>query len=184
MAKIANQNLLIRNIRGLTKIHLYIGVAFVVSLLVFDAWKLITPDSSLLQWLMALVFVTVSVLVWIAGRFNEPMAHYYTRLVYYLVALDIVWASFEVYTQRGMSSRAVMLYALPIVTAAVFRNRRTLVWTSFFSILGYFLSATTYFRAYPSEGYKVELYGTIGFYGAMLAGLALIAWVTSRPKQD
>lgn len=184
MAKIADNNFIIRNVRGLTKIHLYIGVAFVVSLLVFDAWKLITPDSSLLQWLMALVFITVSVLVWIAGRFNEPATHYYTRLVYYLIVLDIVWASFEVYTQRGMSSRAVMLYALPIATAAAFKNRRTLIWTSILSILSYALSAIWYFRAYPSEGYKVELYGTIGFYGAMLAGLALIARVISRPRQD
>jgi len=178
----AKQNLLIKSVVDLTKAHIGISVIYIASLLVFDAWKLVTPESSLMQWLMALVFLVISVLIWMAARDNSPAPGYYQRLVWYLICLDVVWASFGIYTQRGMSSRAVMLYALPIAVSAVLGSWLAITISAAISSFAYLFTAVWYFKAHPSEGYKIELYGTVAFYSAIFFILAAVLWILVRNR--
>jgi len=73
---------------------------------------------------------------------------------------------------RGMASRAVLLFCLPIAMSAALRSKTALYGTAAVSAMAYSLAAIKYFMDYPSEGYKVELYGDVLFYSALFFVLA------------
>jgi hypothetical protein len=105
------------------------------------------------------------------------------KLAFTLITTDIFIASFHVYIQRGMASKAVFLYVIPLIVAACLQRKSALIATSLVCIAAYTLSAIAYFVLNFNEGYKLELYGEIGFYSGMLLFVSLALWLIVRPNQ-
>jgi hypothetical protein len=167
----------------LTRVHFFYVAAYAGVVLLYDAWKLITYQSLLERWTMAVILLVVTTACWYAARQKVNSAAYYKYIVSTLILLDIYVAAFSVYTQRGMASRAVALFAIPIVISALV-GRSALFATAAFSVAAYSFAAVRYFALNPSEGYKVELYGDLAFYSALFFVLAGLLWVViSRDKK-
>lgn len=166
----------------LTRIHFVFGAIFALYTIISDATKLASPTLVLQRWSVGVLLISVTVVIWYAARSTPAKPAYYKALLLLLVLLDIFIATFSVYTQRGMASRGVMLYAVPIAVSAVLLSRRALFATAALCMAGYVLAATRYFVVNPGEGYKAELYNEVGFYSAVFFVLAAALWVLIREK--
>lgn len=172
------QNSLIR----LCRIHFLIVPAYVAVVVVYDAWHVLTPPVVLQRWTMIGIFLALVAIIWAAARANLKSSYYYQLLMYALIGLDIGFATFNIYTQRGMASRAVILYTIPIAVAAVLRSRSTIFATAALCASAYSVAAVRYFVVNFNEGYKVELYSEVLFYCAMFFVLASVLWLVIRPQ--
>lgn len=152
--------------------------------ILYDASKLITPDVVLKRWLVATMLLAVTAVVWFLtkGKLSTSTV-FYKCLVFALIVADIIVASFNIYTQRGMSSRAVLLYVIPIIISAILMSRVALFATAILCIAAYTATAQAYFVLNFNEGYKVELYGETGFYSASFLILAGLLWTVIRLKR-
>lgn len=184
MKKAADQvNHLRLSVVRLARIHFWFVGLFAAQITVYDAWDLVTPDVVLKRWIMAALLLVTTVVVWYLARGQTGGLALYKRLVFGLVVVDIAAASFNVYTQRGMAARAVMLYSVPILVSAVLRSRSALFATAVLCIAAYVLTAVSYFVLNFNEGYKIELYGEVGFYSVLFLILASLIWSLTRPKK-
>lgn len=164
------------------KIHIALSLILAAQTLLYDAGKLITPDVVLKRWLLiGLVAIAASV-VWYLAR-SKDEARYSHRLVWSLIAVDMLVASYFIYSQRGMASRAVILFAIPILTAAVLRQKGAIYLTAATAATVYLVTAIAYFVLNFNEGYKLELYGELSFYGGVLFCIAGLSWALVRTKR-
>src|SRR4051812_34573397 len=99
----------------LCRIHFLFAALYALYTIISDGTHLITPQLVLQRWTMNAVLLTCTVIIWYLARNRVSNSMYYRILIYVLILIDIAMASFNIYTQRGMASRAVMLFALPIV---------------------------------------------------------------------
>ena len=166
-----------------TKVHFFFVGAYVLFILQYDAWKLITPESLLERWTMATVMLVVTTICWYAARSKTSSDAYYKTIAHALILLDVYVAGFSVFTQRGMASRAVMLFAIPIIIASLV-SRATIFATAALSVAVYSFAAVRYFALNPSEGYKVELYADLSFYSAVFFIIAGLLWVVISRNTD
>lgn len=167
-----------------SRAHFYYILAYVVIILLSDAWNLITAELVWQRWLMAGIMLTVTTIIWYLARADIKSQMYYRLLAIILVLLDILVATFTVYTERGMASRGVALFAIPIVTAAIMRSRTAIFGTAAFSTVAYVLAATRYFYVYFNEGLKIELYTTLALYSASFFILAGLLWIILRESVE
>ncbi len=165
----------------LCRLHMLLAGLIATQTLIFSAWQLITPQAVLSRWVALTLFFGVVVIVWYQAKQTASLVSP-RKLVFMLVAVDIALASFNVYTQRGMAARAVALYAVPLTVVAILRSRSALLATAAFCAAAYVLTALAYFVLNFNEGYKVELYGEVGFYAVMMLLLANMLWVVVRPS--
>lgn len=175
------QNRLVR----LCRVHFVLVAVYAVYVAASDATNLIAPAAVLQRFTMAAVLLTGTSIVWYLARYKRDDG-YYRKLIYLIIALDICWAAFTIYTQRGMASRGVMLFSLPIVGSTMLLSRRAIFVTACLSTAAYVLSALKYFVDYFNEGYRAELYIEVGFYCAVffvLSGLLSIL-VSSENLSD
>ena len=170
------------NLVRIAKIHVVIGIFLVIQIMVYDAGKLITPEAVLKRWIVTSIFVLAALIVWYLARLNNS-AVVLRNLTWLLIAADILLASFSVYTQRGMASRAVLLFILPILTAAVLQRKGPIYLVSALSVIAYSVTAIAYFVLNFNEGYKLELYGEISFYSAMLLTVGWLTWALVRKNR-
>lgn len=164
-----------------SRLHFIFVAAVAGQIIVFDSWKLIDPTAVLQRWLIAAVLLCVTTFVWYSAHSTRP-AHIYRRLAFGLILADVVVASLAVYNQRGMASRAVLLYIFPLLVAAIIRSRSAIFATAAICIASYVSACVSYFILHFNEGYKVELYGEVSFYCVIfliVAGL-LHSLVASR----
>jgi len=161
---------------GASKIHFVLAGLLAFQIILYDASKLITPEVVLKRWLATAGLLVVAVVVWYLAKNRFAHAFGYRILALTLILSDIALASFAVYSQRGMASRAVILYLLAIATAAILASRSALFGTAALCVAAYTATAVGYFVLNFNEGYKVELYGEIGFYSAVLFILAALIW--------
>jgi hypothetical protein len=181
-SKISKQLILLQtNVVKVARTHFFFVLAYVLSIIAFDSWNLITPEALSQRWTLAAIMLVVSTVVWYAARARVSSGAYYQALVFGLVLLDIAVAAFTVYTERGMASRGVALFAVAITTSATLISRSALYAAAALSTAAYSLAAVRYFTEFPSEGYKIELYGVIGFYSAIFFVLAALLWAIIRP---
>lgn len=181
--KTTNHTGLKSNVTRLTHAHFFYAAILALQIMMYDAWKLITPEFVLRRWLITALLLVVTTIVWLMARVGERSEAAYRRLVYALIVADIFVASLNVYTQRGMASKAVLLYAVPIVASAVLMRRTVVFATALLSAAAYMATAMLYFTVYFNEGYKIELYGETGFYSVVFLLLASLLWVVIRTKQ-
>jgi hypothetical protein len=161
-------------------VHFILIAAYGIQTIVMDAWHVIVPEIVMQRWIMACIALTVVAGAWYLAHNKNNDIPTFKRLLFLIVASDLVLASFNVYTQRGMASKAVILYALAIATAALLLNRAALYATAAFASASYVATAVTYFALHFNEGYKTELYAEITFYSAAMFVLAGIISVVVR----
>ncbi len=149
-----------------------------------DATHLTTPHLVLQRWYMNAVLLIGVGIIWYLARNSVRNSNYYRVLVYSLILLDITMATFNIYTQRGMASRAVMLFGIPIVVSAVLLSRTALFLTATVSTAAYSLAAVKYFVDFFNEGYKAELYIEVAFYCACFFVLAAVLSTVIRFKNS
>jgi hypothetical protein len=157
----------------IARMHFYYVFVYALAIVLYDAWKLITPQAVLARWTVSAIMLAVTAVVWYAARANVQNNLFYKALVYIFILLDIYVAAFTVYAERGMASRGVALFAIPLVVSAVLLSRRALFATAALCTAAYSFAAVRYFVVNFNEGYKIELYSVIAFYSAgffVLAG--------------
>lgn len=168
----------------LTRIHFMFILAYAIYTVISDGTHLITPTAVLGRWTMNAILLAGTAIIWYLARNRITSSSYYRVLIYVLILLDISMATFNVYTQRGMASRAVMLFAIPIAVSAVLLSRSALFMTAALSTAAYSLAAVRYFVVNFNEGYKAELYSEVGFYSVCFFILAAILSVLVRFKNS
>lgn len=170
------------SILRLARIHVFYILAFAASVIIYDASHLITPDAVLYRWKLAALLTVVVTAVWYFAKTKKDNPTFLKWLIGMLVFADILIASFLVYADRGMASLAVALFILPIITSAALLSRSAVLATASISTAAYAFASIKYFVDYFNEGYKVQLYSTIGFYGTVffIAAALLIAVIRRK----
>lgn len=182
MAESNHNSLRLRIIRA-ARVHFALVAVLMLSTVIFDAWNLITPDAVLQRWTLVTLLLVVTTVVWYVARYHSKLALYHNVLGFCLIFADIIVATFLVYGERGMASRSVMLYAVPIVVSGILANRRAVYATASIATAFYALAAVRYFVVNFNEGYKIELYGTIGLYSAVFFVVAAITSILITPDK-
>ena len=174
-----------QTVARLARVHFLYIVAFAVSIMVFHAGNLVTPEVILQRWMAVAGMLVVTTMVWWLGRSGSTSTYVAKLLVYALVVMDIALATFLVYNERGMAGLGVALFAVPVVVSATLASRTALFATATLAATAYGITCIKYFVDFFNEGYKLQLYATIGFYGAMffvLAGVLSIVLAVNRKK--
>lgn len=164
------------------RIHFGFVLAYALSIVVFDTWNLITHEGIMQRWTLIGVVFIVNVVAWYLARNSVRSQIYYKLLVMALVVTDTVFASVNVSWERGMASRYVALYAVPIALAAVLRSRRAMLTSASLCMAGYVMTTTKYFYQNYGEGLKVELYGVAFFFSALFFVVAALISVSFSQK--
>lgn len=167
----------------IARLHYFYVAALAGLAIAYDAWKLIPAQALIQRWTVAVGLLAVTTIVWFIARNTNLKPDAYKWLLSLLVLVDIYVAAFMVYAGRGMSSRGVILFAIPIIVSAVILSRSALLATATLSIGAYSYAAIKYFTDHPSEGYKVELYGDLIFYSAIFIIFAGMLWAVIRSLQ-
>jgi hypothetical protein len=168
------------------RLHFVFVGLFIAQTVIYDAWKLIAPNAVMNRWIASTLLLVLTTIVWYIAKNKISSIVTCKVLVWSLILADIATASFNVYTQRGMASRAVVLYVVAIVIAAVLRSRSALFATAALCVAAYTSTAIAYFVLHFNEGYKIELYGEVGFYSALFFVFAALLWAivrTTRPGE-
>jgi hypothetical protein len=167
-----------------TRIHfIYIG-AYILATIVFDSWNLYTHDAVRQLWTAAGILLVINTILWFLARQNYVNKSLYVFNVLALVLADIAFAAYNVYWQQGLASKSVILFTVPIVTAAMLRSRSTLFGTTTLCAATYSIVSVRYFFENYGQGYRVELWGTIGLYSVVFFILALLLMVIIRPTNE
>lgn len=160
--------------------HFVLVFVYAASVIAYDAWKLITPEALIQRWSVAVCMLVTTSSAWFIARHTALTSTIYNSLIVILVAMDITFAGYSIYIGRGMASRGVALFAIPIIVSAVTLSRSAIFATASVSTGIYSYAAVKYFTDHPSEGYKVELYGDLFIYGACFFILAALLWIIVR----
>jgi hypothetical protein len=168
-------------VKRITSLHFLYVLALAIQLIVYDAGKLIAPEMTLKRWLSIGALLIINAVVWYIARNRSGKPSTLKWAIFMLVISDIMIASFNVYTQRGMASKGVLLYIIPIIIAATIARRSALIATSILCTAAYVSTTVAYFVLNFNEGYKLELYGEISFYSALFIIIAALLWVFIRP---
>lgn len=164
------------------KLYFWIALAYIILIILYDAFALITADMIIVRWVIGAIFSSTSILLWLRARRPNALQQSYTRIIYGFIILGIAFASANVYLQRGMAAKAVLLYLIPLIVSGLLLRRALVFAVAGFSIIAYTTAAVWYFMVNPSEGYKIELYGEIGFYSVMIFIAAGGVWQLIRSK--
>lgn len=165
---------LYRRILRVTRGHFYLILAYAAATIAFDSWNLLTHEVIAKRWTYGGIFAVLCCLIWFGIKRYGRSYRTLTYLTYALITTDIVFASLNVMIDRGMASKAVMLFALPLLVAVQLRRRSVVLVATGISIAAYTTVAVRYFHTFYGEGLRIQLYGEIGFYSAVLCVLALL----------
>ena len=172
------------NLSLMLNIHFLYIIALVIQLIAFDAGNLIEPIVVFRRWILLVSSLVVIIFLWFISRKSNVSQAILRRVIIALIVVDVSIASFYVYTQRGMASKAVFLYIVPLLVAACIQRKIALFSASVLCVAAYLIAAIGYFKLNFNEGYKIELYGEAGFYSAMLLLIALALWILVRPRKN
>lgn len=165
----------------IAKLHVIIAMFFGLQIIIYDAGKLITPEVVLKRWIVAGLLVLTGTVCWYLAKLNDS-SKVIRNLVWFMIIVDMIVASFSIYTQRGMASRAVLLFILPILVAATMRRRGMIYLTALIATVTYVVTAVAYFVLNFNEGYKLELYGELFFYSSLILATSSMIWALVRTK--
>lgn len=164
----------------ISKFHFVYVLLFTAQTIAYHASKVITPELLMRRWVATASLLVITTLFWYFARNRATSIGGYKALIYIMILADIAFASFNVYTQRGYASKAVLLFVIPILIAGVLASRSALFATALLAIAAYTTTAIMYFTLNFNEGYMAELYGEIGFYSAIFLGVATLLWTLVR----
>lgn len=173
-----------RSLIRVAQLQLIFVVLYVAQIIAYDASKLITPEALMKRWIAAGSLALVAAIVWYLARSQVTTTRNYKLLTWALIVAGIAFAGFNVYTQRGMASRAVLLFVIPIAIATILHSRIALFTAAITSVIVYTTTAIMYFVNYFNEGYKIELYGEILFYSGVLFVITGLLWAALKSKRQ
>lgn len=163
--------------------YIYVA-AYIAATVIFDSWNLITHEGVAQRWKAAVLLLLVTTVIWYLSRSKGRWSKYYKVLLICLITSDIVFAAYNVFLQRGMASKAVALFAVPIITSALLKSRRAILATATLCSAAYTFAAVQYFHQHYGEGFKVELYGEIFFYTAVFFVLSALLIGLVKPGKN
>lgn len=166
-----------------TYAHFLYAFAFAASIVVFDASQLLPPEAVFDRWQYAAMLFVATTVVWYFTRTKGDNTKLAKWLIAGLVLTDILFASLLVYSDRGMASLGIALYAIPIVSSAVLLSRSAVLAVAALSTAAYIYAGVKYFVDFFNEGYKVQLYSTLGFYAATFFVVAILLIAVIQQKQ-
>ncbi len=134
------------------------------------ATNLVTKELVMLRWTATGMLLLAVALSWYFARHNSTNPNYYRIFYYLLIMVNVIYGTFNIYTQRGMASKAVIMFTVPIILSAFLLSRVAIFTTAIISSVGYVLATTKYFYDYFNEGYTAELY----IESAMYVGLFFV----------
>lgn len=167
-----------------TRVHFIFIAAYIAATIVFDSWNLYTHEAVTQLWTAAGVLLALNTILWFLGRQTYANQSLYVFNVLGLILADIAFAAYNVYWQQGLASKSVILFAVPIVAAAALRSRSILLGTATLCAAIYSTVSVRYFFENYGQGYRVELWGTIGLYSAVFFILALLLMIIIRPTNE
>lgn len=156
------------------KIHFALAGLIIIQTIIYDASMLITPEVVLDRWFVVSMLLLVTGFVWYFVKSKSYRTIPYKALLLSMMITDLALASFSVYSTRGMASKAVLLFIIPIIISGLLMSRSAMFATAIVAIAAYSLTSVAYFVLNFNEGYKVELYGEVGFYSAMFLVVAAL----------
>jgi hypothetical protein len=163
------------------RLHFAFAGLYVLTIIVSDAWNLIPPSVVLTRWTYAATILFTTAVVWYAAR-SGGSDIFCRTLLWVFIVLDIGIATLSVFAQRGIASKSVMLFVLPLIVAAFLRSRVAIFAVAAMSTALYSLAAVRYFITSPGEGYKVELYAELFFYCGLFFVIAGLLNALARTK--
>lgn len=167
-----------------TRVHFLFIAVYILATIVFDSWNLYTHEAITQLWTAAGVLLVINTVLWFMARQNYPNKSLYVFNILALVLADIAFAAYNVYWQQGLASKSVLLFTVPIVTAAVLRSRSIMFGTTTLCAAVYSTVSVRYFFENYGQGYRVELWGTIGLYSAVFFILALLLMILVKPTNE
>lgn len=177
-------NWLQTNTVRVARAHFAFIAAYMISIVVFDSWNLYTHEAVSNRWSLAGALLVLNTVVWYVGRMKFSSPSVYVNSVLLLIAADIIFSGMNVYWERGLASKSVILFVVSLITAATLRSRSTLLAASALATAAYSTAAVRYFYQHYGESFRVELYGYISFYCGLFFVLAWLLWVIVRPTQE
>lgn len=168
------------NVIRAARTHFYIVFAYGAVLIAADAGRLYSPTDILQRWKLAAIMLSLAAIVWYAARRYVKTNSYYQLLAYTLIIVDIWVAASSVYTERGMASNAVAMFAFPIAVSTILYSRTALFMTATLCTAAYWFACVRYFVLNFNQGYKLELYTTLSFYSMGFFLLAALLWIVVR----
>lgn len=167
-----------------TRMHFAYVAVYMVAIVIFDSWNLFTHSATSTRWMAAGTLLVVNTVLWYIGRIKFSGDSIYMMLILVLVLADIIFAALNVSWERGLASKAVALFSIPIITAGTLRSRSALLASASLSTAAYSMAVVHYFNQHYGESYRIELYGYIFFYGAVFFLLAWLLTIMVRPTQE
>lgn len=165
---------LYHRILRVTRAHFYLLLAYAGATIAFDSWNLFTHEIIAKRWTFGGLLAAVCCLIWFGIKRYAHSYRMITYLAYALITADILFAGANVMIDRGMASKAVMLFALPLIIAVQLRRKSALLASAGLSIAAYSTFAVRYFHLNYGEGLRIQLYGEISFYSALIFIFALM----------
>lgn len=159
-------------------------LVYMLSIVVFDSWNLLTHETVLQRWTLAGVFLVINTIIWYLCKIRFNNQNIYKMLIVLLLLVDILFAAVNVYWQRGMASKAVILFTVPIISAAVVRSRSLLLAITSLSGAAYSIACVRYFYENYGQGYRVELYGELAMYVGIYFVLTWLLMINFQPSKD
>ncbi len=166
------------------RVHFVYVAVYVLAIIIFDSWNLLSHEAVLERWTLAGALLVINTVIWYLCKLKLKNQNIYKALLVCLLVADIVFAAFNVYWQRGMASKSVMLFVIPIISAALIRSRSLLLATASVSAAVYSTVAVRYFFDNYGQGLRVELYGEIAFYSALFFVIAGLLMISFRSAPD
>lgn len=159
--------------RATRTIYFFIAF-FIISIVIFDSWNLLTREAIIDRWTIATMLLIINTFVWFGVSQKWPLSVMKLPIGLLAGAL-VVFAGFMTYWERGMASTSTIMYALPILVIAMAKDRHALIATAVLSAGTYSLASVKYFNDFFNEGYRIQLWGTIVLVtGSILA----VSWLT------
>jgi hypothetical protein len=165
-----------------TRIHFLFIAAYMASIVAFDSWNLFTHADIGNRWTAAAILLIINTVCWYIARIKFSTETIYLILIIALVLADIVFAATNIYWERGLASKSVILFAVPIITSAATRSRSTILAAASLSSAAYSTSAIRYFNLHYGESFRIELYGYVGLFCAVFFILAALLLVIVQPR--
>jgi hypothetical protein len=166
-----------------TRVHFLYIAAYMASIIIFDTWNLLAHTAVAQRWTAAGILLVLVTLLWYLAHIKFSNESVYVGLILVLVLADIVFAGFNIYWERGLASKSVILFAVPIITAATLRSRSSLFATATLSVAAYSIAIIRYFNLHYGESFRVELYGYLALFSALFYVLAWLLMIMINPKE-
>ena len=154
-----------------------------VSVLVFNAAHLMPPPIIEQRVIITTAAIAFNIAAWYLSHRYTTNTGYYRYLLIAQIFADVIFVAFMIYTDRGVASRGVMLFAVPMVVAATLVNKSVLYGTAALCTAAYTFVGMHYFYVHPNEMIHAELYGIMALYSAVFFVMAAMLWAVVRARK-